>query len=153
VLYDPELDAFVEESRNFNQLAEAYMASLDVASWSTPEGLALLRDGQLLPGQQPLEDTEEVEIPGPAGPVPARIRRPSGTVRGAYLDIHGGGWCIGRAAASDQSNAALADALGLATLSIDYRLAPEDPYPAGPDDCEAAAVWFVEHARTELGSD
>jgi acetyl esterase/lipase len=151
--YAPELDAFVEESRNFNQLAAAYLATLDADVWSTPEGLDQLRHGQVLPGQEPLDDTETIAIPGPAGPIPARIRRPRGVLRGAYLEIHGGGWCIGQAASSDQTNAALADALGIVTVSIDYRLAPEHPYPAGPDDCEAAALWFVQHAKEELGSE
>ena len=69
------------------------------------------------------------------------------------LHIHGGGWVIGRAAMNDPANERRADELGLAIVSVDYRLAPEHPYPAGPDDCEAAAVWLVENARSELGAD
>jgi acetyl esterase/lipase len=154
VLYDPALDEHVEESRNFNDLARAFLAASDAdAQWSTPEGLALLRDGVALPGSEPLDDTEVIEIPGPAGPIAARIRRPAGTARGVYLDIHGGGWCIGKAEATDQTNAALVEQLGITTIAVDYRLAPEHPFPAGPDDCEAATVWVVEHAAAELGSD
>jgi acetyl esterase/lipase len=47
----------------------------------------------------------------------------------------------------------LSKQLDLAFVSVDYRLAPEHPYPAGPDDCEAAALWVLEHAERELGSD
>jgi len=152
VLYDPALDEHVEESRNFNDLARAFVGAMD-ESWATPEGLDRLRNATLLPGQEPLDDTEVIAIPGPVVDIPARIRRPSGAPTAVYLDIHGGGWCIGRASNADQTNAALAENLGLVTVSIDYRLAPEHPFPAGPDDCEAAAVWLCEHAASEFGTD
>ncbi len=92
-------------------------------------------------------------LPGPAGEVPARVLVPPGEVRGVYLHIHGGGWTLGAAHHSDIANWALARHCRVAVLSIDYRLAPEHPYPAGPDDCEAAAVWLAEHAKSEFGSD
>ena len=95
---------------------------------------------------------EERTIPGPAGDVPVRIIRPRGEVRGAMLHLHGGGWVIGAPRMSDASNEKLADELGLAVVSVDYRLAPEHPYPAAPDDCEAAALWLLENAGSELGA-
>jgi acetyl esterase/lipase len=70
-----------------------------------------------------------------------------------YLHLHGGGWTLG---AADQQDALLdfiAQELGVAVVSVGYRLAPEDRYPAGPDDCEAAAAWLVEQAHSEFGSD
>jgi acetyl esterase/lipase len=47
----------------------------------------------------------------------------------------------------------IADNTGLAVVSVEYRLAPECPYPAGPDDCESAAAWLVKNAKAEFGSD
>ncbi len=47
----------------------------------------------------------------------------------------------------------MADRLEIATVSVEYRLAPEHPYPAGPDDCEAAALWLVENAAARFGTD
>jgi acetyl esterase/lipase len=46
----------------------------------------------------------------------------------------------------------IADSTGLVAVSVEYRLAPEHPYPAGPDDCESAAAWLVQHAKAEFGS-
>jgi acetyl esterase len=68
------------------------------------------------------------------------------------LEIHGGGFYLGSAAESDVRNRQLADALGMAVVSVDYRLAPEDPWPAAPDDCETAALWLVEHACQRFGT-
>ncbi|MGH0029735.1 MAG: alpha/beta hydrolase, partial [Myxococcota bacterium] len=103
---------------------------------------------------KPSDHAEERSIPGPGGDLPLRIFRPkAGPVRGALLHIHGGGWVIGRPAMNDPVNERRADELGLVVVSVDYRLAPEHPYPAGPDDCEAAAVWLVENAASEFGAD
>ncbi len=84
--------------------------------------------------------------------IPLRVIAPD-AVRGVYLHIHGGGWVLGSAELQDPMLEQIADQTGLAVVSVEYRLAPEDPYPAGPDDCEAAAAWLVAHAKTEFGSD
>ncbi|MDA8271190.1 MAG: alpha/beta hydrolase [Actinomycetota bacterium] len=83
-----------------------------------------------------------------------RVTRPSsGEPRAAYLDIHGGGFYMDSAARSDAHNARLADALGIAIVSVDYRLAPEQPWPAAPDDCETAALWTLENGPKVLGTE
>jgi acetyl esterase/lipase len=69
-----------------------------------------------------------------------------------YLFFHGGGWVLGGAHRQDAHLQALARGAQVAVVSLEYRLAPEHPYPAGPDDCEAAALWLVDHARSEFGS-
>lgn len=92
-------------------------------------------------------------IPGPAGDLPVRVFRPEGDARAVFLHLHGGGWVLGDAEMSDLANEHLASAHGLAVVSVDYRLAPEHPYPAGPDDCEAAAAWLLEHGADEFGAD
>jgi acetyl esterase len=93
-------------------------------------------------------------IPGPGGhDIPLRIIAPTATPRGVYLHLHGGGWTLGGADMQDPMLERIVDATGLAVVSVDYRLAPEHPYPAGPDDCEAAAVWLARNARAEFGSD
>ena len=149
-LYDPELDELAIEQHAINDVVLELTRS--GPDWDDPAGLEELRNLQM-PGQEPLEDTETGELPGPGGPIPYRLRRPEGTPTGVYLDIHGGGMCIGRAESNDATNAALAADLGVAVVSIDYRLAPEHPFPAGPDDCEAAARWLIDHAGDELGTD
>ena len=85
--------------------------------------------------------------------VPVHIHAPAtGAVAGVFLEIHGGGFYLGSAAGSDVRNRALADALGLAVVSVDYRLAPEHPWPAAPDDCETAALWLADQAQHRFGT-
>ncbi|WP_026328337.1 alpha/beta hydrolase [Streptomyces sulphureus] len=85
--------------------------------------------------------------------VPVRIFTPGdGPPRGVYLDIHGGGFFMDSAARGDIRNRELADALRIAVVSVDYRLAPEHPWPAAPDDCEAAALWLVAEAEARFGT-
>jgi acetyl esterase len=82
-----------------------------------------------------------------------RVIAPEAPPRGVYLHIHGGGWTLGSADSQDPILEHIADTTGLAAVSVEYRLAPEHPYPAGPDDCEFAAAWLVQHAKAEFGSD
>jgi acetyl esterase len=91
-------------------------------------------------------------VAGPSGPLRLREFRPE-RIDGAMLHIHGGGWMTGEPELTDLLNEALSEQLNLAIVSVEYRLAPEHPYPAGPDDCEAAALWLVENAATEYGTD
>jgi acetyl esterase len=84
--------------------------------------------------------------------IPLRVIAPD-RPRGVYLHIHGGGWVLGAANQQDPMLEHIADTTGLAVVSVEYRLAPEYPYPAGPDDCESAAAWLVRNARAEFGSD
>jgi acetyl esterase/lipase len=84
--------------------------------------------------------------------IPLRVIAPDNP-RGVYLHIHGGGWVLGGADLQDPRLEHIADTCGLAAVSVEYRLAPEHPYPAGPDDCEAAALWLARNAKEEFGSD
>ncbi len=151
-LWDDEL----EELRP--QLREE--AAAFIAAWPRPtvdpsasveEQVAALRAARV--GGEVLADRAvDRTIDGPAGPIRLRTFVPE-QVDAVYLHFHGGGFCLGDPEMMDQLNAILVDALNLAVVSIDYRLAPEHPYPAGSDDCETAAVWLVEHAVREFGTD
>jgi acetyl esterase/lipase len=91
------------------------------------------------------------EISGPAGLLRLRTFVPD-RVDAVFLHIHGGGFVTGSPEMTDLLHEILSKELNLAFVSVDYRLAPEHPYPAGPDDCEAAALWLLEHAEREFGS-
>jgi acetyl esterase len=154
-LFDPALLNHVAEQRAHNaelMQSTAAMAGIDT---TTVEGLAWLRaamePGGLF-GMVSLDFPDTREIPGPAGPIPIRVLRPD-RVDGVYLHFHGGGMTLGSAASMDGRNWPLAQHCNVAIVSVDYRLAPEHPYPAGPEDCEAAASWLVQAARAEFGTD
>lgn len=93
---------------------------------------------------------ETIEIAGPAGKLPLRVIRAQNPC-GVYLHIHGGGWCMGAHDQQDEYLDAFVKATGLTVVSVGYRLTPEHPYPAAPDDCEAAALWLLAHAEKEFG--
>jgi acetyl esterase/lipase len=85
--------------------------------------------------------------------IPLRVIEPSQPPRGIYLHVHGGGWVLGGADMQDPMLERIADNTGQAVVAVEYRLAPEHPYPAGPDDCEAAAAWLVQNGKREFGAD
>ena len=94
----------------------------------------------------------DLTIPGPAGDIPARLYDPRASREPgpAVVFFHGGGFVIGDLDSHGSFTAEMARVLDLPVIAIDYRLAPEFPWPAAPDDCEAAARW-VANSPTELG--
>jgi len=100
------------------------------------------------------ERARTVAIPAKDGhQIPLRVIVPAAKPRGIYLHLHGGGWVLGGADMQDPMLERLADNTGQAIVAPEYRLAPEHPYPAGPDDCEAAALWLVENGKREFGTE
>ena len=149
-------DAIGQETREFVAASMAMREQMpSMANTDLVELRRLMEEGGgAFPVPPPVDRAEDRTTPDMGEGASIRIIRPEGREpTGVYLDIHGGGWVIGRARMSDQANLALVEAFGLATVSVDYRLAPEHPYPAPPDDCEAAAAWLVENAAPEFGTE
>jgi len=94
----------------------------------------------------------DLAIPGPAGDIPARLfdAKASREPGPAMLFYHGGGFVIGNIETHASFCAEMARVLDIPVISVDYRLAPENPWPAAPDDCEAAARWAA-GSPAELG--
>jgi acetyl esterase len=112
------------------------------------------RESRLLggPGEE-VESVRDLTVPGPGGPIPVRVFRPAGEgPLPVVAYAHGGGWALGSLDAFGPVCRALANASGAVVASIDYRLAPEHPFPAGLDDVRAAVRWLAANAR-ELDGD
>lgn len=71
--------------------------------------------------------------------------------KGSVIHLHGGGWVLGDHKSTDSHLQFYADAGDLAVLSIGYRLAPEDPFPMGPEDCIDAGEYLVKNSEKEYG--
>ncbi|MQC18472.1 MAG: alpha/beta hydrolase [Chloroflexi bacterium] len=106
-----------------------------------------------LPPGVTIEDHAAPGLDG-APDVPVRLYRPrsAATPTPAFYWIHGGGMVGGTVASTDGYCAWIADELGMLVASVDYRLAPEDPYPAPIEDCHAGLRWLIASAP-ELGID
>src|SRR5205085_10789950 len=104
-----------------------------------------------------LASVKESAIPGPGGPLPARIYTPK-TLRRAdgmapcLVFFHGGGWVIGNLDSHDVACRMLAHEGELIVISVDYRLAPEHKFPAAADDAITATKWVADNAG-QLGID
>lgn len=100
---------------------------------------AVIRTDHVVPGNPPVK-VRVHRPPGATGPLPA------------IVSLHGGGYMIGSYDSDDELFAAWCPRLGVAGVSVEYRLAPEVPYPGPLEDCYAALMWAVKNA-TELGID
>lgn len=153
---DPALfraEAISEETRHFN---EAIIKLLTPAPNWWEVGAQTVRDARARgEGPFPLAPksarARTLTIDGQGGiRIPLRIVAPPNP-RGVYLHVHGGGMVLGAADLQDQMLDRVNEQAGLACVSVEYRLAPEHPYPAAPDDCESAALWLAKNGKAEFG--
>lgn len=101
---------------------------------------------------EPIYSIEHVMVPGPECDLRVRIYRPKRGLLPALMFFHGGGWILGDLDTSDISCRRMAKEIGCLVLSVEYRLAPEHPYPAATEDCYAATHWVTQHGP-EVGAD
>jgi acetyl esterase len=99
--------------------------------------------------QEPPEDVAEV-VDLDADGVRVRLFRPHGAEPGLVVHLHGGGFVFHDLDVHDRPCRRFANRLGRAVLSVDYRLAPEHPFPAAPDDVDTVLTW-LDHGGAELG--
>jgi acetyl esterase len=105
------------------------------------------------PGPE-LASVRDEELPAADGTHFAlRVLVPPGEIRGLVVFYHGGGWVIGNIDEYDTLCRTLAVRLGAAVVNVDYRLAPEHPYPAAPEDCWAALEWASRRMTEIAGRD
>jgi len=100
------------------------------------------------------QPSENLSIPGPAGPLALRLYRPSmaQVALPVVLYFHGGGFVGGSLDDADAAAGFIAEQTPALVVAVDYALAPARPFPAAPEDAHAAALWTAEHAA-ELGGD
>jgi acetyl esterase len=152
-MWDAALEAHRAESAAFNRQLTAVLAEMPPIELVDPDETrqARLAGTGAFPAPEFLDRAEDLACPGPAGDIGLRVLRAEAP-RGVYLHVHGGGWVLGAAIGQDLALDRITRNTGLTAVSVEYRLAPEHPYPAGPDDCEAAALWVLEHLVAEFSA-
>jgi acetyl esterase len=147
--YDPELAPMVPLLPTLSDWTD-----MPAARTAMVEMIAAAGGADAAPPEVRFEDRT---IPGPEGapPVAVRIYHPKQAAtasRPGVLYIHGGGFCVGDIETEHAGAAGVALVADAVVVSVDYRLAPEHPFPAGLEDCHAALVWMVGEADA-LGLD
>ncbi len=148
--YDPELVAALQlfpvgDMINWNDLPagrEFARTMFEAMAANIPDSPHVVKEDRMASGPQGAPE------------VPVRIYRPVGStgMLPGFLWIHGGGYVLGSVAQDDFAMQHFVEAVGCAIVSVEYRLAPEHPFPAPVEDCYAALKWMAEHAA-ELGID
>jgi acetyl esterase/lipase len=147
-LWSDELEAMRPEARAAVAAGSQYFSDRPPPGASAAEHVAAQREAMANTTFTVPEAEEHV-----FGGVPCRVLRPDGDARAVYLHFHGGGMVAGSASMMDIPNQMLSKEHGVAVVSVDYRKAPEFPWPAGPDDGVAVARALLEKGEAEFGSD
>jgi len=139
---DPQARAILDQMAEMNNppinelsVSEARQAHAAVAAMQGPP--------------EPVAGVEDRNLAGPGADLPVRIYMPFG--KGPFpvlMYFHGGGWVIGDIESSDGLSRSLANASGCIVVSVDYRLAPEHPFPAAADDAYFATLWAATNASS-----
>ena len=118
-----------------------------------PNTIRALMNAVVIPSTVEVASIENRQIPGPAGPLPVRIYRPAGDApKPVVVFFHGGGWVVGSLETHDQVARKLANEIDAVVVSVDYRMGPEDRFPAAVDDSFAALQWAHSEA-VAIGGD
>jgi acetyl esterase len=147
IYVDPEIEEILRE------IEEAGVPP--ASSLSVEEARAQMEERNQALNQDPpnLASVTELEMPGPGGPIRLRHYRPDpGAMLPLVVYFHGGGFVLGSLDSHDRLMRLLALDSGAALIGVDYRLAPEHPFPAALDDCVAAVRWIRTQAQ-HLGVD
>lgn len=138
---NPQVAAMIEERRNdptppLYELSLAQARANDLASIRAGGGPAV-----------PVGAVRDFRLPGPAGDLPARLYRPAGAAPfPVLLYLFGGGWTLGTLDTCDGVCRQLCVDASCLVVAVQYRTAPEDRFPAAPEDCYAAARWLAANA-------
>lgn len=152
----PPPDATSTMSAELHPDAEALLATMDeqdVPAFHTftPAEAREFQRTMSLPGPdyepEPVETVTDLVVRGEGHGVPVRAYEPAGgDASGTLVWAHGGGFVLGDVETDDATARALANATGWVVLSVDYRLAPEHPFPAALEDVRSVIAWADEHA-------
>ncbi|MEQ1787991.1 MAG: alpha/beta hydrolase fold domain-containing protein, partial [Acidimicrobiales bacterium] len=123
----------------------AQMGGPSMTEVSPAEARAMFKNLSALDQPEEVSRVDDRVVPGPVD-VPIRVYTPAEAVGGdapLLVWLHGGGWVIGDLDTADATARALANRSGAVVVSVDYRLAPEHPFPAAHDDALEAMLWVL----------
>ena len=156
--FDPALfrpEAISAETRAANEtFRQATSAGPDWWDIGAPAYRAAIASGRgPFPPPAKSERGRTIQIDGKGGHKISLRVIASERAKAVYMHMHGGGLVFGSAEAQDPMLERIVQNTGMAGVSVEYRLAPENPYPAAWDDCESTALWLLKNAKSEYGTD
>ena len=147
-LWSDEIDGMRAEARQVVETVGAAMPRPEVTpEMSRDERIAAQRATYVIPPEFTVPEAVDRELAG----VPCRVVA-ADAPRAVYLHFHGGGMVAGTPAMMDIPNLEIVRQHNLTVVSVNYRKAPEHPWPAGPDDGVAVARWLLDHSASEFGA-
>jgi len=142
---DPQMKAFVDMAIEAGMPPDFRKLGAVAAKQASREAGARMGEGP------EVAHVEDIAIPGPAGPIRARVYKPMEAAKGVIVYLHGGGWVVGDLYGYNACRRRLTNAAECVVVSVDYRMAPEFPFPAPVHDCYAALKWVADNMPAIAG--